>query len=213
MLPPPARHRACALVLPTPPQGGSGAHETVCARTPKIQSRAKKCPNGMTNIRHSRGSGNPASGHLSARRQESAHMAPSAIPAKAGIQCKLSAVRAHCSAGRRAPVLKGARSARFICWIPAFAGMAEGGRGNGGMGCIRWMLAGFLHSLFRRNDEVGGRNGGVGGRNDEVGFIRWMSAGFLHSLGSGAPWRTRVSRFSSLRLRNGLGRDWGRHVD
>ncbi|MDD9817211.1 MAG: hypothetical protein OXU61_03610 [Gammaproteobacteria bacterium] len=28
-------------------------------------------------------------------------------------------------AWRPAPALKGARSARFICWIPAFAGMAE----------------------------------------------------------------------------------------
>jgi len=44
---------------------------------------------------------------------------------KAGIQRKYSAVRAHCSAWRRAPALKGARSARIIHWIPACAGMAR----------------------------------------------------------------------------------------
>ena len=50
---------------------------------------------------------------------------------------------------------EGARSARFIRWIPAFAGMArwghgngEGGHGNGGVGFIRWMPIGFLHRLL-----------------------------------------------------------------
>ena len=45
---------------------------------------------------------------------------------------------------------KGARSARIIHWIPAYAGMAEEG-GNGREGFIRWMPAGFLHSLESRN--------------------------------------------------------------
>ena len=49
------------------------------------------------------------------------------------------------------PRPEGARSARFLCWIPACAGMAGWGHGNGGVGFIRWMPAGFLHSLESRN--------------------------------------------------------------
>jgi len=185
MLPPPARLRACALVLPTPPQGGSGAYETVCARTPKIQSRAKKRPNGMANIRHSRAGGNPASGYLRARRQESAHMAK---------------IRHSRGSGNPAQIERGTRTLQ-----------CRAARGYLRRSAKRALA--MRDSGFRRNDEVGGRNDEVGGRNDGVGFIRWMCAGFLRSLESGDPWRTRVSRFSSLRLRNGLGRGWGRHVD
>ena len=46
---------------------------------------------------------------------------------------------------------EGARRARFIRWIPACAGMARWGHGNGGVGLIRWMPIGFLHSLKSRN--------------------------------------------------------------
>ena len=46
---------------------------------------------------------------------------------------------------------EGARSARFIRWIPAFAGMARWGHGSGGVGFIRWMPIGFLHGLESRN--------------------------------------------------------------
>ena len=42
---------------------------------------------------------------------------------------------------------EGARSARFIRWIPACAGMARWRHGSGGVGFIRWMPAGFLHRL------------------------------------------------------------------
>ena len=61
-----------------------------------------------------------------------------------------------------APSLRpeGARSARFLCGIPAFAGMTWWGHGNGGVGFIHWMPIGFLHRLFRRNDVAKGRNGG-----------------------------------------------------
>jgi len=75
--------------------------------------------------RYSRETGCEKSCGHPANKAHSAIPAPHpAIPAKAGIQCKLSAERAHCGAWRPAPPLKGARSARFICWIPAFAGMA-----------------------------------------------------------------------------------------
>ncbi|MDD9818882.1 MAG: hypothetical protein OXU61_12225 [Gammaproteobacteria bacterium] len=61
---------------------------------------------------------------------------------------------------------EGARSARFIRWIPApvqargklCAGMARWGRRNGGVDFIRWMPAGFLHELFRWNDTARGPN-------------------------------------------------------
>jgi len=46
---------------------------------------------------------------------------------------------------------EGARSARFIRWIPACAGMARWGHGNGGVGFIRWMPIGFLHRLAGGN--------------------------------------------------------------
>ncbi|MDD9817369.1 MAG: hypothetical protein OXU61_04430, partial [Gammaproteobacteria bacterium] len=46
---------------------------------------------------------------------------------------------------------EGARSARFLCWIPACAGMARWGHGNGGVGFICWIPAGFLHRLASRN--------------------------------------------------------------
>jgi len=55
-------------------------------------------------------------------------------------------------------LIKGARSVRFIYGIPACAGMtkrgagmARWGRGNGGMGFIRWMPAEFLRE-WRRKD-------------------------------------------------------------
>jgi len=52
-----------------------------------------------------------------------------------------------------APSLRpeGARSARFIRWIPACAGMARWGHENGGVGFIRWMSIGFLHRLESGN--------------------------------------------------------------
>ena len=131
MLPPPVRRRADALVLPTPPPL----------------------------LRHSRFFPSFRLFFLSFQHFFLSFRLFSVIPAKAGIPRKYSAERAHCSAWRNAPPLKGARSARFIRWIPApvqargklCAGMARWGHGNGGVGFIRWMPIGFLHSLESRN--------------------------------------------------------------
>ena len=79
-----------------------------CVKTPKIQNRPKNYTTGMANIRHSRAElapgwnrgGNPAQIERGTRTLQSRTARPS---------------------------LKGARSARFIRWIPACAGMARGG--------------------------------------------------------------------------------------
>ncbi|MDD9817265.1 MAG: hypothetical protein OXU61_03880, partial [Gammaproteobacteria bacterium] len=44
---------------------------------------------------------------------------------------------------------EGARSARFIRWIPAFAGMARWGRRNGEVGAWEWRIGLYLLD-FRR---------------------------------------------------------------
>jgi len=148
-----------------------------CVKTPKVQSRTKKLLAGRANIRHSCTDCRPP-------------LSLSAIPAQAGIQRKSSAVRAHCGDWRPAPALKGARSARIIHWIPACAGMAEGGalfagcpqgfytdcfagmarwgRGNGGVGFIRWVPAEFLHSLFRTHHSPLEGESARRGRKPEV---------------------------------------------
>ncbi|MDD9816652.1 MAG: hypothetical protein OXU61_00725, partial [Gammaproteobacteria bacterium] len=74
---------------------------------------------------------------------------------------------------------------RFIRWIPACAGMARWGHGNGGVGFIRWMPTAFLHRLFRRNDTRGGRN-------DRALFphfqkSEWFLHGLLHGNGGFLP--------------------------
>jgi len=71
----------------------------------------------------------------------------SAIPAKAGIQYNKRALRAPFKGGVVRQSLQCARTALDLHWIPAFAGMAGGGAGMAELGFIRWMLAGFLHSL------------------------------------------------------------------
>jgi len=58
----------------------------------------------------------------------------SAIPAKAGIQYNKCALRAPFKGGAVRQSLQCARTALDLHWIPAFAGMAGWGRGNGGVG-------------------------------------------------------------------------------
>ena len=156
MFPPPARLRAGALVLPTPPQGGSDAYETVCVKTLRESRTARK-----TTRWHGKYPPFPrrACPWLEQGRESSANRARNAhirgIAAGGG-----GASLWPPAASSLRP--EGARSARVIRWIPACAGMARWGHGSGGVGFIRWMPIGFLHRLLRRNDGVKGRNGGDG---------------------------------------------------
>ena len=96
--------------------------ETGCVKTPKIQSRTKKFPTGMANIRHSCAGRNPA---YQARASRSF----------AGIS----------DSGRGGP------SGAAMCAFRALFARDSCFRRNGGVGFICWMSAGFLHSLESRN--------------------------------------------------------------
>jgi len=116
-------------------QAGTQSNDRRQAKRHRLQPR-KRCRE--QNSRHSRGGGNPASGYLRARRQESAHMPIAVIPAKAGIPLTLatsasqrSAKRAHYSLDscfRR----NGGGRALSAGFPPLFKPGAL--RGNGGMG-------------------------------------------------------------------------------
>jgi len=81
------------------------AAEAGRAKTPRIQSRKKNCPLAW----HTPPFPRRACRWLEQGQESSANRARNAHIAELG---------------GAAPALKGARSARFICWIPACAGMA-----------------------------------------------------------------------------------------
>jgi len=117
-----------------------------------------------------------------------------AIPAKAGIQHMKRALRApfKAGAGRQSPQC--ARTARYLHWIPACAGMAEKRGGNGF----------YTDCFFRRNDKEGGRNDEEGYGNGGGGLIRWVPTGFAHSLlrGNSGPYAS----LPPFTLKEGVGK-------
>ena len=143
MLPPPVRRRADALVLPTPPPLLRHSRFFPSFRRNSLCKNSEN-PEPRENISywHGKYPPFPRRRESSAKRARNAHIR-AMPPAGGGANLWPSAFPSNRH--------EGARSARFIRWIPACAGMARWGHGSGGVGFIRWMPIGFLHGLESRN--------------------------------------------------------------